>query len=79
VERLIGTLRRELLDHTLFWTRADLEAKLIDFQHYFNTHRTHAGLDGRFPEPQAGAAPIDLGSYGWRAHCRGLYQTPTAA
>jgi putative transposase len=31
VERLIGTIRRECLDRTLFWTAADLEAKLLDF------------------------------------------------
>jgi transposase InsO family protein len=30
VERLIGTIRREYLDRILFWTTADLEAKLID-------------------------------------------------
>ena len=36
VERLIGTIRREYLDRVLFWTTADLEAKLIDFQHYYN-------------------------------------------
>src|SRR5579862_4001198 len=47
VERLIGTIRRELLDRTLFWTTADLETKLIDFLHYYNAHRTHAGLEGR--------------------------------
>ena len=35
VERLIGTLRREWLDRTLFRTAADLEAKLLDFQHYY--------------------------------------------
>jgi hypothetical protein len=35
VERLIGTIRREYLDRILFWTTADLEAKLIDFQHYY--------------------------------------------
>ena len=28
VERLIGTIRRECLDRTLFWTAADLEMKL---------------------------------------------------
>jgi putative transposase len=28
VERLIGSIRRELLDHTLFWTASDLESKL---------------------------------------------------
>jgi hypothetical protein len=25
--------------------------KLLDFQQYYNGHRTHAGLDGRTPEP----------------------------
>jgi transposase InsO family protein len=35
VERLIGTVRREYLDRILFWTTADLETKLIDFQHYY--------------------------------------------
>src|SRR5258705_13446028 len=44
VERLIGTIRREYLDRIVFWTTADLEAKLIDFRHYYNGHRTHAGL-----------------------------------
>ncbi len=31
VERLIGTIRREYLDQTLFWTAADLEEKLQAF------------------------------------------------
>ena len=44
VERLIGTIRREYLDRTLFWTTKDLEAKLFDFQNYYNGYRTHAGL-----------------------------------
>ena len=51
VERLIGTIRRECLDRVLFWTAADLEMKLLDFQRYYNRHRAHAGLDGRTPEP----------------------------
>jgi putative transposase len=50
VERLIGTVRRECLDRTLFWTAADLERKLLDFQRYYKGHRAHAGLDGRPPE-----------------------------
>ena len=54
VERLIGTIRRECLDRTLFWTAADLELKLRDFQRYFNGHRTHAGLGGLTPEPRTG-------------------------
>jgi putative transposase len=81
VERLIGTIRRECLDQTFFWTTADLEAKLLDFQYYYNGYRTHAGLGGRLPAPiVAGpASRIDLASYQWLKHCRGLYQTPIAA
>jgi transposase InsO family protein len=81
VERLIGTIRRECLDRTLFWTAADLETKLLDFQQYYNGHRTHAGLDGRTPEPSrdAGVPHASVSSYRWQAHCRGLYQTPRAA
>jgi hypothetical protein len=81
VERLIGSVRREYLDRTLFWTTADLEVKLIDFQHYYNGHRTHAGLEGRLPEPSIGrpGALANFSSYRWQKHCRGLYQTPVAA
>jgi transposase InsO family protein len=49
VERLIGTIRRECLDRTLFWTTVGLEMKLFDFQHYYNGHRRHAGIEGRLP------------------------------
>ena len=81
VERLIGTIRRECLDRTLFWTAADLEMKLADFQRYYNAHRAHAGLDGSPPEsiPDSGGARASLHAHRWRAHCRGLYQTPMAA
>ena len=51
VERLIGTVRREYLDHTLFWTAADLENKLRLFQDYFNYQRVHSGVEGRLTDP----------------------------
>jgi transposase InsO family protein len=81
VERLIGTIRRECLDRTLFWTTADLEMKLLDFRRYYNGHRTHSGLAGHTPDPSlaSGGARATLGSYRWHVHCRGLYQTPMAA
>jgi Integrase core domain len=47
VESLIGTVRREYLDHLLFWTTGHLENKLLDFGTYFNNHRTHTSLEGR--------------------------------
>jgi hypothetical protein len=34
VEPVIGTVRREFLDHTPFWNAQDLERKLADFQTY---------------------------------------------
>src|ERR1019366_7039530 len=81
VERLIGTVRREYLDRTLFWTTADLENKLLDFRTYFNEHRSHTGLHGRTPDPDTPMSrPVaSLDSYGWQRHCRGLYHTPMAA
>jgi putative transposase len=80
VERLIGTIRREHLDRTLFWTTADLETKLFDFQHYYNEYRAHAALNGRTPEPSPKERrSLSLSLYRWQRHCRGLYQTPAAA
>jgi len=78
VERLIGTVRREFLDRTLFWTTADLEGKLRDFQQYYNSYRTHSARAGR-PPMAVQSSPMNLGFYRWRRHCGGQYQTPTAA
>jgi putative transposase len=82
VERLIGTVRREYLDRTLFWNQGDLERKLDTYQVYYNQHRCHTGLVGATPAEGSGepANPIaNLGSYRWRQHCNGLFQTPVAA
>ena len=81
IERLIGTVRREYLDRTLFWTSADLENKLLEFRDYYNGFRTHTSLCGRTPDQDTGATrPLaDLRAYRWQSHCRGLYQTPKAA
>ena len=82
IERLIGTIRREFLDHTLFWNEADLERKLADFQAYYNQHRTHSSLGGDTPADVAGGNPklqTTLNNFRWQTHCRGLYQLPAAA
>ena len=49
VERLIGTIRREFIDQTLFWNVVDLERKLELFNDYYNRSRTHSSLDGNTP------------------------------
>jgi transposase InsO family protein len=78
VERLIGTIRRELLDHMPFWTSTDLERKLSDFMRYYNRERTHRALDGKPPVPSAKAV-ANIDSVTWQRLCRGLYQLPFAA
>ena len=79
IERLIGTIRRDCLDRLLFWTAIDLEMKLIAFQDYYNGHRTHSALEGQTPIEAPESKRADLKRYRWKAHCRGLYQTPIAA
>ena len=82
IERLIGTIRREFLDHILFWNAGDLVRKLADFQTYYNAHRTHSSLGGDTPTEFA-REPTKLQStlnnFRWQTHCRGLYQLPAAA
>jgi transposase InsO family protein len=81
VERLIGTIRREYLDHILFWNTTDLARKLEDFRDYYNTHRVHRSLNGTTPAHRAGAlspTPATLDRYAWQPHCRGLFTIPVA-
>jgi putative transposase len=79
VELLIGSISREYLDRTLFWTAVDLENKLLEFRDYFNRHRTHASLEGWTPDPESVRLLANLHSYRCQSHCRELYQTPIAA
>ena len=82
VERLIGTLRREYLDHVFFWNARDLERKLEEFRDYYNCHRVHTSLDGDTPAEVSGKALInraDPHQFRWQTHCRGLFQLPMAA
>jgi putative transposase len=49
-ERLIGTLRRELLDRTLILNQAHLRAVLAEYQEHYNTARPHQGIGQRIPD-----------------------------
>jgi len=82
VERLVGTIRREYLDHLLFWNAEDLKRKLELFQTYYNGLRVHQGLDGDTPDDKAGHPGLEqarLEQYAWRSHCQGLFELPIAA
>lgn len=82
VERLIGTIRREYLDHVPFWSARDLERKLTLFKTYYNRDRLHRGLDRAPPDERARITDrriARLDDYRWETRCRGLYQLPAAA
>jgi putative transposase len=82
VARLLGTMRREFLDHVMFWNARDLERKLAEFQTYYNEARSHASLEGHTPLTFTGqhrAVPTDLNDVRWISHSRVLVQLPVAA
>jgi hypothetical protein len=82
VERLIGTIRCEFLDRTLFWNSVDLERTLEAFRKYYNHSRVHAALEGDTPAQfcsESITKQADLASYRWQTHCRGLVKLPLAA
>jgi putative transposase len=53
VERLIGTLRRECLDHMVVLNETHLRRLLRDYLAYYHSVRTHLSLDKDSPEPRA--------------------------
>ena len=52
-ERLIGTLRRECLDHVLIFNEGHLRRILTLYSLYYNETRTHLGLAKDAPLPRA--------------------------
>jgi putative transposase len=49
-ERLVGTLRREVLDRTLILGKAHLRAVLTEYQTHYNTARPHQGIAQEIPD-----------------------------
>ncbi len=52
VERVIGTIRRELLDHVIVLDDGHLRRRLRSYLRYYGS-RTHLALDKDAPEPRA--------------------------
>ena len=80
VERLIGSIRRECLDHVLVLGQAELRRILVDYARYYTEARTHLALgkdapNGR-PIRRSGTinAPPSAG-YSAHAVCRALSYT----
>ena len=71
-ERLIGTLRRECLDHVIVWNERSLQRTLLRYLDYYHRVRTHLALQKDAPTTRAvqppGAGPIVA-----HAHLGGLH------
>jgi putative transposase len=50
VERLIGSIRRECLDHVMVFNEQHLKRILTDYLSYYHQYRTHLSLDSDCPE-----------------------------
>jgi len=60
VERLIGSIRRECLDHIVVINESSLRGTLKSFFEYYHGSRTHLALAKDAPEPR----PIQLPDIG---------------
>ena len=61
VERVIGSIRRECLDHVIVFNENSLRRTLHSYFDYYHRSRTHLSLTKDSPEPQA-IQPPELGS-----------------
>ena len=50
-ERLIGSIRRECLDHVIVFSEGHLRRLLASYFHYYHRWRTHLSLAMDCPEP----------------------------
>ena len=61
VERVIGTIRRECLDHVIVFGEASLYQHVRSFLAYYHGSRTHLSLAKDAPEPRP-VQPPELGA-----------------
>jgi len=57
VERLIGSIRRECLDHVIVLNEQHLRRILRSYLEYYHRSRCHLSLDGDAPEPRIVQGP----------------------
>jgi len=57
-ERVIGSIRRECLDHVIVVNEAGLSRLLTRYLTYYHQSRTHLSLDNDSPRPRPIAPPM---------------------
>ena len=72
VERVIGTLRRECLDHVIVFNEQSLRRHLRCFMDYYHRSRTHLGLQKDTPEARS-IQPAEAGRMMAIAEVGGLH------
>jgi len=60
IERVIGSIRRECLDHLIVFSERSLRRHLQAYVDYYHGTRTHLGLQKDCPEPRD-VQPPDAG------------------
>jgi putative transposase len=71
-ERMIGTIRRELLDHVIVLNEGHLRRRLHSYFRYYHGSRTHLALEKDAPEPRA-VEPPEHGRVVALPHVGGLH------
>ena len=76
VERLIGSIRRECLDHVIVLNEDHLRRILTDYFAYHHEARTHQSLERNSPVPRT-ACPVEQGTVVAKAYLGGLHNCYT--
>ena len=61
VERVIGSIRRECLDHVIVLNEASLRRTITSYLAYYHGARTHLSLEKDAPTPRRVHAPMEGG------------------
>ena len=72
VERIIGSIRRECVDHVIIFNERHLRRVLKEYFTYYHGHRTHLGLAKDCPRPRP-VEPPDLGPISTEPMVGGLH------
>ncbi len=78
VERLIGSIRRECLDHVIVFGEEHLRRVLSEYFTYYHDARAHLSLDRNSPIPRP-VCPPEMGKIVAEAYLHGLHHCYTRA